>query len=42
MQELSSNKQEKDAAIVINSSPLTSQKLPHHGSSHLSEVNVES
>ncbi|KAM1145655.1 hypothetical protein PS2_037384 [Malus domestica] len=37
MQELSSNKQEKDAAIVINSSPLTSQKLPHHGSSHLSE-----
>ncbi|CAN6712419.1 unnamed protein product [Malus baccata var. baccata] len=37
MQELSSNKQEKDAAIVINSSTLTGQKLPHHGSSHLSE-----
>ncbi|KAI5327897.1 hypothetical protein L3X38_027293 [Prunus dulcis] len=40
MQELLSKKQEKDAATAINSSPsLTSQKLPHHGSSFLSEEN---
>ncbi|BBH03005.1 winged-helix DNA-binding transcription factor family protein, partial [Prunus dulcis] len=38
--ELLSKKQEKDAATAINSSPsLTSQKLPHHGSSFLSEEN---
>ncbi|BFG31233.1 hypothetical protein CerSpe_175060 [Prunus speciosa] len=40
MQELLSKKQEKDAVTAINSSPsLTSQKLPHHGSSFLSEEN---
>ncbi|XP_016652320.1 PREDICTED: trichohyalin-like [Prunus mume] len=40
MQELLSKKQEKDAATAINSSPsLTSQKLPHHDSSFLSEEN---
>ncbi|KAH0974163.1 hypothetical protein GBA52_016062 [Prunus armeniaca] len=39
MQELLSKKQEKDAATAINSSPsLTSQKLPHHDSSFLSEM----
>lgn len=40
-QELMSKKQEKDAATVVNSNDsITSQKLPHHVLSNLSEVNA--
>lgn len=42
MQESFSKKQEKAAAIAVNSNPpLTSQKLPYHGSSTFSRVNAK-
>ncbi|XP_024168771.2 putative mediator of RNA polymerase II transcription subunit 26 [Rosa chinensis] len=39
MQESFSKKQEKAAAIAVNSTPLTSQKLPYHSSSTFSREN---
>lgn len=42
MQESFSKKQEKAEAIAVNSNPpLTSQKLPYHGSTTFSRVNAK-